>query len=183
MIRLRTLGSMRLESPDGEEAAAVLAQPKRFALLVYLTIAQPRGPRRRDTLLAMFWPELDQSRARHALSQSLHFLRQRLGADVIVAGAEDVAVDPEQIGCDVHDFDRAIADGQLERALDLYQGDFLSRFHLADAAEFEQWADGERTRLRVAAIGAAHRCAERAISGDRALEGVTWASRALALDP
>jgi len=41
----------------------VLAQPKRVALLAYLAAATPRRLHRRDSLLALFWPELDQEHA------------------------------------------------------------------------------------------------------------------------
>lgn len=47
-IRLRTLGALDFRGPDGAELGAVLAQPKRVALLCYLAMAIPRGPHRRD---------------------------------------------------------------------------------------------------------------------------------------
>jgi hypothetical protein len=37
----------------------ILAASKGAALLTYLAIATPRGFHRRDTLLALLWPELD----------------------------------------------------------------------------------------------------------------------------
>ena len=70
-LTLSTLGSSRLLGPDGKEVTEVLVQGKRFALLAYLALARPRGFHRRDTLLALFWPELDARRARNSLSQSL----------------------------------------------------------------------------------------------------------------
>ena len=60
----------------------VLAQPKRVALLAYLVVEGQRVPVPRDRLLALFWPESDEARARNALSQALHHLRQALGTDV-----------------------------------------------------------------------------------------------------
>ena len=65
--------------PEGTEAEDVLHQPKRLALLVYLAMAEPRGFHRRDSLLALFWPELPEKRARNALNKTLHFLRSHLG--------------------------------------------------------------------------------------------------------
>ncbi|MGH7638537.1 MAG: BTAD domain-containing putative transcriptional regulator [Gemmatimonadaceae bacterium] len=182
MIRLQTVGALRLEIA-GDEAAGVLAQPKRLALLVYLALGRPRGAHRRDTLLAMFWPELDEARARHALSQSLHFLRRSLGADAIVSRTEDVAINPALLTVDVLQLEDAIARGALEEALTIYEGDFLVGFHVSDAPEFERWADGERVRLRGAAVDAAHRCAEQAIQGGQGREAVAWAARAIDLDP
>ena len=181
MIRLRTLGSVGMETVEAKSASAVLAQPKRLAVLAYLALARPRGARRRDTLLAMFWPELDESRARHALSQTLHFLRQKLGHDVVKAtGAEDVAVDA--VASDVFDFEQAIERGDDQTALELYAGELLSGFHLHDAPGFEQWLDGERARLRTRATGAAHSAAEKVGAAGRRREAVKWAARAVELD-
>ena len=70
------------------ELTAVLRQPKRLALLLYLTLASPRGLQRRDRLLALFWPEQEESRARNALSQALHVLRRGLGEEVLVRRGE-----------------------------------------------------------------------------------------------
>src|SRR5262245_12921902 len=56
MLHLTTLGVAR-STPDR-------LQPKRLALLAYLAIARPRGAHRRDALVAIFWPELDQHGAR-----------------------------------------------------------------------------------------------------------------------
>src|SRR3954467_9079489 len=85
MIRLRTLGSLDLRGPDGQELRGLLAQPKRAALLAYLTLASPRGPHRRDKLVALFWPELDDDHARNALSQAVRFLRRSLGGSVLAS--------------------------------------------------------------------------------------------------
>ena len=89
MIELRTMGAVDLRGPRGNELRAVLQQPKRLALLCYLAIARPRGLHRRDTLLALFWPELDQEHARAALRRALYFLRQAIGPEVIPGRGDD----------------------------------------------------------------------------------------------
>ena len=58
MLRLRLLGSRELEQAGQRDVSAVFAQPKRFALLAYIACRADRF-HRRDTLLAVFWPELD----------------------------------------------------------------------------------------------------------------------------
>jgi len=89
MIRLDLLGPLSLRGADGHELRAILAQPKRLALLAYLAVESARGFQRRDQLFGLLWPELDQSQARQALRQSLYFLRQTLCATVLVnRGAE-----------------------------------------------------------------------------------------------
>src|SRR5690242_7909273 len=87
--RLRTLGALDLRSADGTELRAVIAQPRRFALLAYLALTARAGPHRRDGLLTLFWPDQDEAHARNALSQAVHFLRRSLGADAIVARTDD----------------------------------------------------------------------------------------------
>jgi DNA-binding SARP family transcriptional activator len=149
MIELRTLGALELISADSRPVGSVLAQPRRAALLCYLALALPRGFHRRDTLVALFWPELDQQHARNALRQSVFFLRRALGANSIVSrGDEELALAPEQVRCDVWAFDAAIDQERPTEALALYRGELLTGFHISDAPDFERWLDEERSRLR-----------------------------------
>src|SRR5215212_10529857 len=106
MIELRTLGVLDLRGGDGQEFRAVLQQPKRLALLVYLAVAsRTRRFHRRDALLALFWPELDTDHARAALRRSLYFLRRSLGDDVVEGrGDEEVGVAEERLWCDAAAF-------------------------------------------------------------------------------
>ena len=93
MIELRLLGRLSLTGADGRDVRALLGQPRRLALLAYLAAATPPGFHRRDSLLVLFWPELDQEHARAALRQALHGLRQGLGADVLTSrGDEEVKI-------------------------------------------------------------------------------------------
>jgi len=55
MIELSVLGPIQLRGADGHELSAVLAQPKRLGLLIYLAAARPRGFHRRDKLVTLFW--------------------------------------------------------------------------------------------------------------------------------
>src|SRR5437016_4181677 len=154
MVEFRLLGTLSLTTADGREAGSLLSQPRRLALLAYLAAATPRGPHRRDTLLALFWPELDQEHARAALRQSLHVLRSALGADAMVSrGDEEIGLDFERIWCDVAAFARAIDGGELGQALDLYRGNLLEGFFISDAPEFERWLESERAKLAGAAAG------------------------------
>src|SRR3989441_2645864 len=106
MIELRMLGRLSLTGADGREVRTLLGQPRRFALLAYLAAATPLGFHRRDTLLALFWPELDQEHARTALRQALRVLRTALGSGVLVGrGDEDLGLDFDRVWCDVAAFD------------------------------------------------------------------------------
>ena len=108
MIELRMLGSLEVKLDSGQSEVAT-SQPKRTALLAYLAVARPVGFHRRDTLLALLWPELDASRARHALSQALYGLRSALGEDAIVSrGDAEIGLDRSKVWCDVTALDAAL---------------------------------------------------------------------------
>src|ERR1051325_4415557 len=101
MIRLRTLGALDLRDADGHECRGVLSQPKRVALLIYLALASSGSRQRRDTLLALFWPELDQEHARNALSQAVHFLRRSLGEHTVIVGnGDELGLAKDALWCD-----------------------------------------------------------------------------------
>ena len=148
MIRLRTLGALDLRGPEGQELRPVLAQPKRAALLVYLALATPRGPHRRDTLLALFWPEQDTEHARNALSQAVHFLRRSVGSEGIITGNGDgLTLERRALWCDAVAFEEALDAGSTADALELYRGDLLEGLHVGDAPDFQEWLEAERVRL------------------------------------
>ncbi|MBI4503667.1 MAG: hypothetical protein HY700_21205 [Gemmatimonadetes bacterium] len=177
LLQLRTLGTLSLRGPDGHELESVLAQTKRVGLLVYLAVAAPRGFHRRDKLVALFWPELDQEHARAALRRALSFLRAALGkASLNAPGAEDVALTPTFHWCDAVAFEELLTAGRLEEALELYRGDFLDGFHVAGHAEFERWQAGQRAGLRQQAARAAWTLAERATAAGNAVQAAQGAS-------
>jgi DNA-binding SARP family transcriptional activator/TolB-like protein len=185
MVRLQLLGALGLTGDDGHEIRPVLAQPKRFALLSYLAIAEPRGFRRRDALLPLFWPETAGEPARASLRRALHFLRSHLGEGVIVTrGEEEVDVAAEQLGCDVRVFEAHLAAGREAEALALYHGDLLAGFFVSDAApELDEWIDRARRRYREAAFAAAERLADRDAAAGRLSTARFWSERALDLQP
>jgi DNA-binding SARP family transcriptional activator len=186
MIQLRTLGGLDLTDPDsGGELRAVLVQPKRFALLVYLALANAHRFRRRDTLTGLFWPNVDGDHARGALRQALRFLRGELGATVLVnRGEEEVGVNAEALSCDATLFEAACEASAWDRALELYRGDLLAGVFVADvSADFDHWLEGERRRLRQRAAAAGWSMVQDAErTGDLARAAVA-ARRAVELAP
>lgn len=184
MIELRTLGALELTSADGRAVDAVLAQPRRTALLCYLALAMPRGFHRRDTLFALFWPDDDAEQARHALRQSVYILRRALGPTTIVSrGDEELALAADQVRCDAWAFDAAADQGRPADALALYRGELLAGFHISAAPEFEHWLDQERDRLRQRAGEAGWMLAVAREQDGDAAGAAEAARRALALAP
>jgi DNA-binding SARP family transcriptional activator len=174
-FRLRVFGSTELSGAPG--ADAVLAQPKRLALLVYLAVARPRGFHRRDRLVALFWPEHDQEHARAALRKAIHALRKALGNDLLVSrGDEELAVDHAHVWCDAIAFDDALQRGRLALALELFRGDLLDGF-FADAPGFERWLETERESYRERAVDAAWALAQHHEAGAELTEATRWARR------
>ena len=170
MIELRTLGTLDLHVADGGDAHSLSTQPKRLALFTYIALAGSSRFQRRDTVVSIFWPDLDQSHARGALRQALWFLRRALGDTAIITrGEEEIGIDESGVSIDAQRFEQACGAGRTEEALDLYRGDFLDGVFISDAAPaFDQWVDQERARLRRMASQAAWSAAEAAkAAGDR----------------
>lgn len=141
-IRLVAFGGLRVFGGDGE-LERLLSQRSRAALFVYLTIER-RVPR--DTLMAMFWPESDAAAARHALRQSLYHLRNALGSAAWIAPRGHELVVESEVAADATAFSEAMARGDTERAIGLYQGSFLDGVHLVGLQSWESWVDARRTR-------------------------------------
>ena len=137
-----------VEGTVGADGETLLQGSKRMALLVYLASAPTGRFVRRDSLLPLFWPELDQKRARHALRNTLYEIRRGLGPEVVQSrGKEEVGLAAGVLELDAGLFDRAIGEGRVEDAVALYRGPFLDGFHVPDAApELGQWIDEERQR-------------------------------------
>ncbi|HET7234344.1 MAG TPA: hypothetical protein VFJ16_30300, partial [Longimicrobium sp.] len=144
MYHLRTLGKLDLRAPDGSPADAVLAQPRRAALLAFLVLARPRGPVRRDVLLALFWPDGGDARGRAALRNALSYLRRALPGVLEARAGDAVEAGPAALRCDVWEMDDALARGDDAGALALYGGELLAGFHAGGAPAWESWLEGER---------------------------------------
>jgi len=186
MIDIRVLGTLAIHTPAGDAPAVALTQPKRFALLLYLALAEPAGPKSRDSLLALLWPEADAESARHSLRNALYGLRQTMGEGAIVAREKQVdgylSLDPSAIRCDALEVRRLVAEQKWEEAVAAWGGDLAPGFHISDAPEFEHWLDDQRASLRRAVTEAAwRRVDELEKAGDAGL--VPAAQRAYALEP
>ena len=147
--RLRVLGGADLRDDRGRPVESILRQPKRLALLTYLALESGDRFLRRDSLVALFWPDLDQDHARAALRRALHFLRRGLGETVLEArGDEEIRVGSGTLDCDVIECRGFLDAGDPAAALALALGELLPGIYVAGAPGVEQWLDGERWRLR-----------------------------------
>jgi len=164
--------------------AALLTQPKRMALLAYLLLNRPGELQRRDTIVALLWPDADQERARNSLRQALHHLRRALGSSAIVTrGTEEVGIATDAVTCDALQVMTAASAKDWARALAAYRGDLLAGFHLPDAPDFDLWLEQQRAHLKALAERGATALAEVAEREGNLPLAVSWAERAAALAP
>lgn len=182
MYRLALLGRVELRDAARAECRPVLKRRKLLALLVYLAVARPRGFHRRDRLIGVFWPDLNQTRARNALRQAVHHLRGALGPEVLsTRGDDELSINPDMLSCDMVDFNELLDSAHAAEALDLVRGELLPGFHLPETPEFERWLEEERGSLRLRAAAAARGLALE--QGENLVGATHWARRALQLAP
>jgi DNA-binding SARP family transcriptional activator/TolB-like protein len=179
-FRLRTLGTLALES-NGVGISGLASQRKRLTLLAFLAAAVPDAVPR-EKILALFWPESDETRARNTLYQFVHGLRRTLG-EALVGDNGDLALDPSIVASDVVEFRQKVRAGAWAEAVALYGGPFLDGVFLRDAPELERWIATTR-----ATLGDQFAAALEALAALATQEGddsgfVMWWSRRAALDP
>ena len=184
VIRFQLLGEIRLQVADGAEVDALLRQPKRLALLAYLVAPVPGTWHRRDTLLALFWPELDTAHARTSLRNSLYVLRQTVGDDVVrTRGDEEISVDPAKLNTDLGAVWAALREGRAEDALANYRGELLPALFASDSEGFQRWLDTERARLKVEVSKAALVLVAALEREGKLAEALTVAQRVIEIQP
>jgi len=167
-LSVRLFGSLDV-TLDGEVVTAFKSDKAR-ALLAYL-IVEAQHPHRREKLAGLLWPEWPERAAHGNLRRVLANLRLAIGDHqaappflhisrhtIQFNSASDAWVDVtaftellEAKG----DLQQLI--GQLEKAVALYQGDFLEGFSIPDSAAFEEWALLNRERFRRLMMVALHR--------------------------
>ena len=129
----------------GPPSAGAQALPpgKPFALYAYLCAearATPRGK-----LAALFWPEVDEAKARASLRQALRKLKVARLAGLT---ADQYSVDVN-VSTDLQAFEDAVSAGNTERTTALYRGELLEDV-VVESAPFNAWLENRRTGLRLA---------------------------------
>jgi DNA-binding SARP family transcriptional activator len=164
---------------EGIPANDLLVQSKVVALLAILAVPSVGRFVRRDTIVGMLWPELDQARARTALRKAVHSIRGTIGAEVLInRGDEELALSATHVESDVSAFMVATDGGFLLQALQLYKGDLMPGFHVDGCAEFERWLEDERAAIRERASAAAWALAQRFESEKQLTDAAGMARRA-----
>jgi DNA-binding SARP family transcriptional activator len=176
------LGGIALRgTPDGV-ADKLLAHSKVLALLAYLVLAPPGRYQRRDRLVNLLWPELDQEHARAALRKAVFAIRRALGPNAVLSrGDEEIALASGALWCDVVEFNTRADAGHLVRAFECCPegAELLAGFHLSECNDFDQWLSAEREQFRERVAATAWALAvELGESGKHTTAG-KWARRAV----
>ena len=163
---------------------------KALGLLSYLASSQK--PVHRSELIGMFWPDVEDSAARHAVSVAL--------SDIKAISDELVYVDGQHIGLsqnvlvDLLEFER-VANGliaeksgvDIDSCFDqvdrLFKGDFLENFDIPQLPEFSLWKSREAERLRQLYVDASVRSANSASENGDYTRASRYISKAIERDP
>jgi class 3 adenylate cyclase/tetratricopeptide (TPR) repeat protein len=125
VLRIRVLGELTLEL-DGRELPP---PPSRRARSLLGFLAVDRRAHSRTQLASRFWPDVLDESARTSLRSALSALRRALGPDAdryLVATRDTVRLAGEDlVWTDITEFERALAGGDVEEALELARGDLL----------------------------------------------------------
>ncbi|MCB0195744.1 MAG: AAA family ATPase [Anaerolineae bacterium] len=195
MLEIQLLGTPRFTQAG---KPLKLSRRKSIALLAY--VAVNRQPYPRDVIAGLFWPEFDQSAARMNLRRDLSWLRQQLPEDILLIDRSDiefnmkadVRIDVHQLEADLafpsthnHSDDTLCAECYpvIMKAIDLYQGEFMAGFSLADCVEFDEWLFFQREQRRQETSTALQRLVEWCCQQSLLEDGIGYGRRWLSLDP
>lgn len=182
MLLLKTFGGLSLVAPDGMVPAAAATQRRRLALLAVIAAAGETGITR-EKLLALFWPDTEETRARAALAQALYALKQGLGPDEVVLGTTTLRLNEAALASDVGLFRKAVAERRWADAALQWTGPFLDGVVVPGLGEFDRWADAERGVLTREAMEVFERLGREATASGDAAAAVRWWQKRVAADP
>jgi DNA-binding SARP family transcriptional activator len=175
-LSVTTLGAAFIVAgKDRGAGARTLGPGKPLALLTYLAFSPGRAATR-DALVDLLWADVERDDGRHALRQTIWYIRKHLGERSAVATRDVVRVGAPVIS-DRDEFLAAIDGQRFEDAISLYRGEFFPDFAQPGALEFEHWADLERQRLRSAFLRAGHAVVRSWLSIARHKDAVKLARR------
>lgn len=148
-LTIRVLGPLMIES-DGCRLDKL---PKKARALLAFLAAQNGEAVSRERLADLLWPYQGSEQGRHSLRNCLLELRKALGrgatsdleADFANCRIEDAVVDLD----DFERLSRSQDRSELQRAADLYRGDFLADFYIA-SEPFQEWSGAARDRALAA---------------------------------
>lgn len=143
MYRLQCFGSATVFDPEGQEVH--FRSRKHLGLLLYLC-AHANRSLTRPHLASLLW-NTEEQLARHSLSQALYDLRNRLAPLKLHTRGGTLRIGERQIAYEAGEFESLVKAGQLERAVELYRGEFAPNLETLATRRFRRWLEGERSRF------------------------------------
>ncbi len=180
MLQFQLLGSFEVRDSDGR--VVDFGHRKVQALLAYLAAERGR-PQPREHLASLLWARTGDERARHNLRQALSKLRL-LCPDLIATPGDAVALSHGTCAVDLVDFEagaQAEDVDRLQQALALYRGDLLEGYTTREA-EYQDWLEMARARLRKQACDIAERLVGLLRAQGREREAIDVLHRLLGID-
>lgn len=188
---------------EGKRITAFKADKAR-ALLSYLVIEAGR-PHHRASLATLLWPDYPETKARNNLRQTIYRVRQAL-ADVdathphILISNRDIQFNAESdYWLDADEFrkrssaflhlcsqGRIPSDAYLEEmeaAINLYHGDFLTGFSIANTPQFEGWLLSYQESFHHLALDVLTQLAEHFERRRKFTTAIKYAKRSIELEP
>ncbi len=172
---------------------------RRKTAAVFIYLAVERQPQSREHLSGLLWPEYDQSKAFAYLRRALWEIKEVLGDGWLEAGREWIGLQSlASVHTDISQFqglitkvklhhgplevpcDQCIA--LLEKAINLYRGEFLSGFSLKDCPHFEDWQFLQSEIMRRMYRDSLQKLVNALETGGRVSEAVPYSQRWLATD-
>jgi DNA-binding SARP family transcriptional activator len=189
-LKLRLLGGVQFFKD--EVPIIGFASAKAQALLCYLAVTERAHTR--ETLATLFWGDLPEESAKNNLRRTLSNLTKLLGEHLTVtrqtiafnresAYALDVVVFQSEMATLHAQLNEKEHIQTLQRALALYQGDFLAGFHVSDALAFEEWQSLERERLRQMALRGFHSLAAYFGTRGQFAQAIEYTTKLLQIEP
>ena len=180
-VYLQMLGGFTLR--DASCQLVELPTRKTKALLAYLAV-HAGEPQTRDCLMTLLWGDRRTRNARHSLNQALVSIRRLdagAGMSLLESRAETITLRRPSLESDLDLFRKTVV-GDPERAVALYDGDFLWGLTIS-SDEFERWAADISAEIRERFCEALERAAQLAVQTGNHGRGLTHARRLVKLDP
>jgi len=136
ITRVQTLGGLEIVV-DGHPTDVLKSRPVCSAVLAYVAAERKVT---RPSVFAILWPEWEDARASHALSQTLYQLGGLLGGEWLVRRGQELRL-AQGVQVDAARFAGAVEERRFAEAVELYGGRFLQGWPFHAPAEFMHWVD------------------------------------------
>lgn len=163
------------------------ALPRRQARALLYRLAADFQPVARDELIFLLWPDVDDAIGNQHLSRLLSYTRKALPhSDIIYTQAESIGLQPKRVWSDSQTFlhlsQAEASTGEMEEAVSLYRGPFLSGVVLNDSPEFEHWLRGQQQHFERLYLATLQRLIQAKQAAGEYETAVTYAQHYLTTD-